>query len=337
MPLSRHQKVPQYRRAKIKSAWVPIEELRSTMIFINPKTDFAFKKIFGSEQSQEILISFLNGILYGGDDVVKSVNILNPYQAPRIRGMKETFLDVKATLSGGQTVIIEMQVLNVEGFEQRILYNAAKAYSTQLNVGDDYTLLNPVIALTITDFEMFEGWDAVISRFVLKEKAQLTDYAIDGLELVFVELPKFHQALNQIDGLTEQWIYFLQNARQMESVPVSMETVPAIQQAFTVANQANLSREELEDLEKREMFIHDQRNAIIKGTKQGLAEGLRRGRQEGLAEGRQEGLTEGLERGVNQAKIAIAQRLLANFDDAAIAQMADLTLAQMKELRQSVG
>ena len=258
------------------------------MIFINPKTDFAFKKIFGSEQSQDISVSFLNGILYGGEDVVQSVNILNPYQAPRIRGMKDTFLDVKATLSGGQTVIIEMQVLNVEGFEQRVLYNAAKASSTQLDIGEDYTLLNPVIAFTITDFEMFQDLDAVISRFVLREKHDLTDYSIDGLELVFVELPKFHQALNQVEGLTEQWIYFLQNARQLESAPASMKNVSAIQRAFTVANQSNPSREELEDLENREMFIHDQRNAIVKGTKQGLAEGLR----QGLKQGRTEGLAE---------------------------------------------
>ena len=297
------------------------------MIFINPKTDFAFKKIFGSEQSQEILISFLNGILYDGENVIQSVNILNPYQAPRIRGMKDTFLDVKATLSDGQTVIIEMQVLNVEGFEQRVLYNAAKAFSTQLNIGQDYTLLSPVIALTITDFEMFQDLDAVISRFVLKEKQDLTDYEIDGLELVFVELPKFHQALNQVDGLTEQWIYFLQNARQLESVPVSMGNVPAIQQAFTVANQANLSREELEDLESREMFIHDQRNAIVKGVKQGRTEG----RTEGLAEG----LAEGLKQGTNQTKIAIAQRLLITLDDATIARITDLTLDEVKQLRWS--
>jgi predicted transposase/invertase (TIGR01784 family) len=291
------------------------------MIFINPKTDFAFKKIFGSEQSQDILVSFLNGILYGGEPIVQSVDILNPYQAPRIRGMKDTFLDVKATISGGQTVIIEMQVLNVEGFEQRVLYNAAKAYSTQLKIGDDYTLLNPVIALTITDFEMFQDLDAVISRFVLKEKQCLTDYAIEGLELVFVELPKFQQALNQVTGLTDQWIYFLQNARQLQSVPASMKQVSAIQQAFTVANQANLSPEELEDLENREMFIHDQRNAIVKGTKQGLEQGRQEGRQEGLQEGRQE------------VKLEIAQRLLASFDDETIAQMTDLTAAQVQQLR----
>jgi len=76
-----------------------------------------------------------------------------------LRGVKDTYVDVKATISndGGEdtSVIIEMQVLNVEGFEKRILYNAAKAYSNQLNIGEDYTILEPVIALTITDFAMF--------------------------------------------------------------------------------------------------------------------------------------------------------------------------------------
>lgn len=99
------------------------------MVFINPKTDFAFKKNFGSEDHKEILISFLNGMLYGGSDTVQDLTILNPYQAPRIRGVNQTYLDVKAKLQDGSTVIIEMQVLNLEGFEKRILYNAAKAYS----------------------------------------------------------------------------------------------------------------------------------------------------------------------------------------------------------------
>ena len=104
------------------------------MRFINPKTDYAFKKIFVSEQSHEILISFLNAMLYEGRNTIIEIEILNPYLAPRIRGIKDTYLDVKATISDGShknsTVIIEMQVLNIEGFEKRILYNAAKTYST---------------------------------------------------------------------------------------------------------------------------------------------------------------------------------------------------------------
>ena len=69
------------------------------MIFINPKTDFAFKKIFGSEQSRGILISFLNGILYAGDSIIQGLIILNPYQAPKILGIKSSYLEVKARLS----------------------------------------------------------------------------------------------------------------------------------------------------------------------------------------------------------------------------------------------
>lgn len=89
-------------------------------VFINPKTDFAFKKIFGSEQSKDILISFLDAILYDARNMIRDLVILAPYQAPQIEGIKESFLDVKATLTDGKTVIIEMQVLNVLGFDKRI-------------------------------------------------------------------------------------------------------------------------------------------------------------------------------------------------------------------------
>ncbi len=174
------------------------------MRFINPKTDFAFKKIFGSEDSKDILISFLNSILYPETSAIEDLTILNPYQAPKIRGIKDTYLDVKATITGNKTVIIEMQILNLEGFEKRILYNAAKAYSIQLKTGEDYTLLNPVIAVTITDFEMFPNLNQVISRFVLKEKEFLVDYPIYDIELVFVELPKFNPSLQELKTLTDK-------------------------------------------------------------------------------------------------------------------------------------
>ena len=237
------------------------------MRFINPKTDFAFKKIFGSEQSKDILISFLNAILYEGHSTIQDLEIINPYLAPKIRGLKETYLDVKAQITGDKTVIVEMQVLNLEGFEKRILYNAAKSYSTQLDSGDDYTLLNPVIALTITDFTMFEALDKIISRFILKEKDYLIDYPIYDIELVFVELPKFNQQISELETLTDKWLYFLRNAKQLDQIPETMEEISAIQRAFYVANQANLSREEYEDLERREILSSRSKKCYKKSTK----------------------------------------------------------------------
>lgn len=288
------------------------------MRFINPKTDYAFKKIFGSEQSHDILISFLNAILYDGNVVIKDLEILNPYLAPRIRGVKATYLDVKARLDNGTTVIIEMQVLNIEGFEKRILYNAAKAYSTQLGVGQDYNLLDPVIALTITDFEMFPEMNQLISRFILKEKDFLIDYPIYDIELVFVELPKFDKEVDHLQTLADKWLYFLKCARQLDVVPESMNLVPEIKQAFAIANEVNLTPEQIEDMEMQEMFIHDQRNAIKKA----------------LNQGRQEGLDEGVEHGKVLAKLEMARKLLDVLDDEAISQASGLSVEEVAQLRE---
>ncbi len=281
-------------------------------VYINPKTDFAFKKIFGSKQSKDILLSFLNAILYQSRPIIEDLEILDPYQAPRIKGIKDSYLDVKAMIVGNKTVIIEMQVLNVLGFEKRVLYNAAKAFSIQLNVGDDYTLLNPVIALTITDFEMFPESLKVISRYRLKEQDDLTDYSED-IELVFVELPKFKQPLDRLKTITDKWLYFLKCANQLEAVPSSLESIPAINHAFSVAKQSKLSRKELEVLESREIFIHDSRNAILKA------------RQEGREEGREEG--EAI--GARQKAITIARQLLNVLDVDTISQMTGLSIAEI--------
>jgi predicted transposase/invertase (TIGR01784 family) len=273
-------------------------------MFINPKTDFAFKKIFGSKKSKDILLSFLNAILYQGNETIVDLQILDPYQAPRIKGIKDSFLDVKATLQDQSIVIIEMQVLNVLGFEKRVLYNAAKAYSMQLNVGEDYTLLNPVIALTITDFEMFPDSAKIISSYALREKEEMTSYN-DDIELVFVELPKFKKSLETLETLGDKWMYFLRYANQLQFVPESMEKEPAISHAFQVAKQSRLSRKELEVLEKREMFIHDNRNSILLAEKQAR----------------------------KAEKLAIARQLLDVLDVETIARKTGLSLEELRSLQ----
>lgn len=142
------------------------------MKFLDVKTDFDFKKVFGSDGSKNILLRFLNSLVFfSGGEVIEDLTIVDLYQIPLIKGMKDTYIDVKALLSSGASVIIEMQILNVQGLEQRILYNAAKAYSTQLLQGEHYHLLNPLIALTITDFVMFPDADEYISTFRLAAEA----------------------------------------------------------------------------------------------------------------------------------------------------------------------
>lgn len=261
------------------------------MDFINPKTDFAFKKIFGSSDSKDILISFLNALLYQGKAKIKDLEIIDPYSPGKVAILKDSYLDVRATLKDNTMVIVEMQVWRVADFEQRILYNAAKAYANQLGKGEGYSKLKPLIALTLTDFVLFPEQDMVISNFVFKERSRELDFSTNPyIELVFVELPNFKKELSQLSSLTDKWIYFMKHAIDLQMVPETMGEVSEIQKAFAIANEANFNREELEDLEKREMFLEDQKNLKRAGVLEGQQDLLIRqlGRRIGSVEPQQE-------------------------------------------------
>jgi predicted transposase/invertase (TIGR01784 family) len=275
------------------------------MTYINPKTDYAFKKIFGSSESKDILISFLNAMIYDGNPTIEDLEIIDPNLPPRVEGLKDSSLDVKAKLTDGTLVIIEMQVLNVESFGQRILYNAAKTYAFQLQKVEGYRMLKPVIALTITDFEMFKNSNNLISRFIYKEEASNLPYPDNDIKLVFVELPKFTKKVDQLETLADKWLYFMKYAITITEVPPVMDSIPEIHQAFGIANQANLSPDELANIERQEMFIYDQQGTIIKAVEDAL----------------------------QQKNLAITRQLLDRLDDASIAQITGLKIEDVRKLR----
>ena len=287
------------------------------MTFINPKTDYAFKKIFGSSESKDILISFLNALVYEGNPTIEDLEIINQNLPPQLEGLKNTYLDVTAKLDDGTLVIIEILVLNVQYSGNRVLYNAATTYAFQLQRGEGYRMLKPLISLTITDFEMFRNSPNLISIFVYKEVESNLNYPENAMNLVFVELPKFHKEASQLETLTDKWIYFMKYARSLSEVPETMDSVPEIHKAFDLANEARLSREEVEALERREQFIHDQQGAIIKAFEEA--------RQAGIQEARQERKRE--------EKLTIARQLLSRLDDETISQTTGLSLEDVRNLR----
>ena len=247
------------------------------MKFLDVKTDFAFKKVFGSEGSKDILVSFLNSLVFFSEgEIIVDLTIVDPYQIPLIKGMKDTYVDVKAKLSSGTTVIIEMQILNVQGMEQRILYNAAKAYSTQLVQGERYHMLNPVIALTLTDFVMFPEMAEYKSTFRLTEKNYLVEYNGD-IELIFIELPKFSKTEAELSDITDKWIYFIKNAGSLAYIPETLSILPELSHAFSIANEAGLTLEEQEAQWKRKDFIMLQKGSIELAEKKGMEKGMEKG------------------------------------------------------------
>ena len=271
------------------------------MNFLDIKTDFAFKKVFGSEGSKDLLISFLNSVIeFDQQQTITDLTIVDPYSIPLLKGMKDTFVDVKAVLSDNTKVIIEMQVLNHEGFEKRVLYNAAKNYSLQLKKGDPYHLLNPVIAITITDFILFKNTDELINNFKLLEKNHFIQYS-DDIELIFIELPKFHKTEPELSSIQDKWLYFIKNAGNLDYIPKNLDQ--ELEKAFNIANEANLSEEELELQHKKKDFIYIQKSSIEFATKTGMEQGLEKGLEQGMAQG----VEIGLEQGEWQEKLKIIE------------------------------
>ena len=297
------------------------------MNFLDVKTDFAFKKVFGTVENKDILIEFLNTVVeFENDKKIVDLTIIDPYNIPMLKGMKDTFVDVKAKLDNDTTVIIEMQVLNNEGFEKRVLYNAAKNYSIQLDKGEDYHLLNPVIALNIVDFIMFDDTDKVITNFKLLEKEKFIKYT-DDIELIFIELPKFKKELNELKNLKEQWLYFLKNADSLTMIPKEFDN--SIQKALNTVNEAGMSKEELEMQHKRKEFISVQKLAILKADKDGFKKGMEKGLEKGI----QKGIEKGVQQGIEQRNIEMAINLLDVLDVETISLKTGLSVAEVENLK----
>ena len=263
------------------------------MKFINPKVDYAFQKIFGSHQSEKILISFLNAIIYEGENIIESLTIVNPFNPGQIISFKDTYLDVKAVLVDGSIVVIEMQVARMTAFNKRVAYNLAKAYANQLDKGEKYPLLNPAIAVTITDFILFKTTDDAINKFVFQEETKKLECLDKELRLIFVELPKFKKTLSELQGLKDKWIYFLKEAASLDGIPESLGEVVEIEQALNIANFINMSPEELEVVENRGIAMQDERGRIAYAEQLGEARGIVKGEAIGIVKGEAIGIVKG--------------------------------------------
>ena len=228
--------------------------------FVNPRNDVAFKKIFGNEEHKEILISFLNAVLdLTGEKEIQEIELLNPYQAPRIEALKYTLLDVRAKDKRGVTFIVEMQVEHVEGLRKRFTYYASKAYISQIERGQDYPKLNQVIFIGILDFNEFDTRHYLTRIQCLNTETYQQE--LKDLEFNFLELPKFTKQEHELETILEKWIFFLKHADELEVIPESADIV-ALRAAYDIANQFSWTKEELDVYDYWGIKEQDERGAI---------------------------------------------------------------------------
>jgi predicted transposase/invertase (TIGR01784 family) len=269
--------------------------------FADPKTDFVFKRIFGSAPRKHLLIELLNSLLELKEGVlITDLSYLPHEQAIELPEMKLSIVDVKCIDQRGTNYVVEMQLLNVEGFEDRIVYNASKAFTLQLRRAEDYPKLKEVVAVTICDFSLFKETVngpsvPMLSRWRMQEQHT----AIRGLpqiQYVFLELSKY-EAGSCPQNLLDKWAHFFCQAENLDVIPPELDEEP-FPEAFEVARIAQFTEGEFEAYTQAKIAEQDARGALVLAQKQGRREGLAEGRREGLAEGHKEGREEGREEGL---------------------------------------
>ena len=319
------------------------------MKYLDPKADLTFKKVFGKHP--DLVISLLNALLPFNtpEEEIMSVEYLPAELVPENPLRKNSNVDVRCRDARGRQFIVEMQMIWSPEFEQRVLFNAAKAYVRQLDGGEDYRLLEPVYSLNLVN-EVYEAGMQEYYHYYRLVHDRHTEKVIEGLHLVFVELPKFTPRTYSEKRMQVLWLRYLTEINEeTREVPAELMANPDIRKAITQIEESAFTKAQLYSYEKfwdtisvektlfnsgkREGRAEGEAAGLEKGRVEGEAIGLERGRAEGeaigLAKGRAEGEAIGLEKGL----IATARRMREEgCSDSFITQMTGLTEKQISLL-----
>ena len=263
--------------------------------YINPHTDFGFKRLFGSEFNKELLISFLNA-MFRGEQNVQDVTYLNSEQlGDRIDARRAVF-DVYCTNDKGERFIVEMQNVYQEFFKDRTIYYSTFPIREQAQKGGEWDFhLNSVYTIGLLNFNFAEGledarrWHHEVKLMEVDTK----EVFYDKLTYVYVEIPKFDKKEDELESMYDKWMFVLKNLSSLMSRPASLQ-----ERVFTrLFEQAEISKFNPQELKMYEDSMNAYRdiiNAIRTAEKKKFAEGEAEGMAKGMAKGRAEGRAEGL-------------------------------------------
>ena len=320
--------------------------------YLDPKADLTFKRVFG--EHPDLVVSLLNALLpfKSAEEEIKDVEYLTPEMVPDNPLRKNSIVDVRCRDVKGRQFIVEMQMIWSPEFMQRVMFNASKAYVRQLDRNEDYHLLEPVYSLNLVNDVFIKGEENKDEYYhyyrMVHEKH--TDRVIDGLHLVFVELPKFRPHTYTEKKMQVLWLRYLTEIEERTRViPQELLDNPNINKALTVVEEAAYTPEQLLgydkfwDIIRTEKTYYDSplRRGLAEGHEKGLAQGLAEGHEKGLAqglakgheEGLAQGLAEGHEKGLAQGLAKGALKLKSmGLSDEMVAQATGLTIEEIQHI-----
>ena len=258
--------------------------------YINPYTDFGFKKLFGTEMNKDLLISFLNALFNGKKQEITDVQYLNAEHLGEGYGDRRAVFDVYCMTSDGSRFIVEMQKAEQEYFKDRSIYYSTFAIREQAVKGKQWNYhLDDVYTVGVLNF-VFPNGEYPSDSFC--HEIKLTDVEdnhvfYDKLTFLYLEMPKFTKTEDELETMFDKWMFVLHNLGRLLDRPKALQD-RVFQKLFEQAEIARYSESERWQYFESQKEYWDNYSimttALNKGRAEGKAEGLAEGRAEGRAE-----------------------------------------------------
>ena len=263
--------------------------------YLDPKNDLVFKRIFG--EHPDLLQSFLNALLPLEDgQQIEELTYLTPESVPDNPLRKFSIVDVRCRDNHGRYFIVEMQMQWSSVFPSRMLLNTSRTYSRQLIRGGDYGALHPVYGLGILNDVFDRDTDDYYHCFEMLN-AKNPKEKIEGINIIFVELPKFTPETSKDKRMAVLWLQFLRETgedKRSACIPDELLEAEAIQKALTLCEESAFTETELAAYDKYWDEISAEVSLLNKSFNEGIAKGIEQGIEQGKAEGLAEGEQERL-------------------------------------------
>ena len=296
------------------------------MMYLDPKADLTFKKIFAKHP--DLLISLLNSLLpLSDEEQIVEIKYLPTELVPELYGRKNTIVDVLCQDVSGRKFCVEMQMEWSNAFMQRVLFNASKLYVTQLQKNEDYSILKPVYSLNLVN-EIFEKDmpDCFIHNYCIVHDRD-TKKVIEGLHFTFIELPKFTPHTFMEKRMSVLWLRFLTEINSnTREIPADLLECPEISKALEELKVTSFTDTELRTYDKFWDTVRTEKTLLKDRYEEGMEEGEAKGLAKGLAQGEA--------KGSYQKAQEIAKKMLSKgLDDTTIMEMTGLSQEEIKLLK----
>jgi predicted transposase/invertase (TIGR01784 family) len=224
--------------------------------YINPFTDFGFKKIFGEEASKPLLIDFLSSLLPEANIV--DLTFKDKEKLGKSKEDRKAIYDIYCQNEKGESIIVEIQKAKQNYFKDRTVYYATFPIQEQVETGDWNYKLKSVFCIGILDFTFDDKIDATKGEVihVAQLKDQNNQVFYDKLKFVYLEMPHFIKEENQLQTRLDQWLYFIKNLDTLQSIPEIFKD-DVFKKAFNKAEIANFSEAEKESYEESLKVFRD--------------------------------------------------------------------------------